>query len=470
VPFKFPRILAASLATLGLVGCASVSPDGGFGVVAQQAGGHLDATLSYQRTLQDTDAAREHTAQLLAQPLSAATAVQIALLGNRELQARYGQLGLAEAERVRAATLPNPLLSLGRLAGGGVVEIDRALSLDVLGLFTLPLARQLGERQLRQAQWQAAIDTIATAAAARKAFYGAVAARQLADYAAQVADAADAASELAARMQAAGNFSRLERLREQAFAQQAGSQLTRARHQQAAAQERLTRALGLTREQGMPKLPERLPDLPQAPLAAPTVEQAAIDRRLDVQLARQAVEASADALGLSHATSVVNALEIGAQNRSATGEPLARGYEVTLALPLFDFGQARNARAQALYMQAVHRTAAVAQQARSEVREAWSLYQSSWQLARLQQAEVVPLGQQVSEEMVLRYNGMFASVFDLLADARRQAGAVMQAIEALRDFWIADTDLQSAQSIGLAQTAVPVFSTGSEPEAASAGH
>lgn len=157
------------------------------------------------------------------------------------------------------------------------------------------------------------------------------------------------------------------------------------------------------------------------------------------------------------------------QNQSNTGEPLARGHEVTLALPLFDSGQARHARAQALYMQAVHRTAAVAQQADSEVREAWSLYQSAWQLARLQQAEVVPLGQQVSEEMLLRYNGMFASVFELLADARRQVSTVMQAIEAVRDFWIADTDLQSAQSIGLTPTAIPLFSAGSEVQAP-AGH
>ncbi len=466
---KLPRRLAASLATLWLVGCAFVSPDGGFAVVAQQTGEHLGATPSYQRTPADIQAARGRTAALLAKPLSAASAAQIALLNNQDLQARYAHLGMAEAERVRAATLPNPLLSFGRLSGGGVVEIDRALSLDVLGLFTLPLARQLGERQLQQAQWQAAIDTIATAAAARKAFYGAVAARQLADYAAQVADAADTASELATRMQAAGNFSRLERLREQAFAQQAGSQLTRARHQQVAARERLVRALGLTREQAMPQLPARLPDLPAAPVTAPAARQAAIDRRLDVQLARQAVEASADALGLSHATSVINALDIGVQNQSNTGEPLARGHEVTLALPLFDSGQARHARAQALYMQAVHRTAAVAQQADSEVREAWSLYQSAWQLARLQQAEVVPLGQQVSEEMLLRYNGMFASVFELLADARRQVSTVMQAIEAVRDFWIADTDLQSAQSIGLTPTAIPLFSAGSEVQAP-AGH
>jgi hypothetical protein len=56
----------------------------------------------------------------------------------------------------------------------------------------------------------------------------------------------------------------------------------------------------------------------------------------------------------------------------------------------------------------------------------------------------VPLRQQISEQQLLLYNGMLASVFDLLADAREQAGAVSGAIEALRAHWLAATDLQLA--------------------------
>ncbi|TFW09360.1 RND transporter, partial [Oxalobacteraceae bacterium OM1] len=47
-----------------------------------------------------------------------------------------------------------------------------------------------------------------------------------------------------------------------------------------------------------------------------------------------------------------------------------------------------------------------------------------------------------------RYNGMLASVFELLADAREQVGSVNAAIEAQRDFWIAETDLQAAMNGG----------------------
>jgi len=57
---------------------------------------------------------------------------------------------------------------------------------------------------------------------------------------------------------------------------------------------------------------------------------------------------------------------------------------------------------------------------------------------------VVPLKQRISEENLLRYNGMLIGVFALLADARAQIASVNAAIEAQRDFWLADADLQMA--------------------------
>lgn len=48
----------------------------------------------------------------------------------------------------------------------------------------------------------------------------------------------------------------------------------------------------------------------------------------------------------------------------------------------------------------------------------------------------------ISEETVLRYNGMLSSVWDVLDAARNQAQAAVDAIGAQRDFWIAEADLQ----------------------------
>ncbi|MCK6432773.1 MAG: TolC family protein [Aquabacterium sp.] len=438
------RLTTSALAVLVLAGCASFSQDGGFGTVDQLTKDRIGRSPSYQRTAEQSDAAHARVAELLRQPLTADTAVEIALLNNRELQASYAELGIAESDLVRAGRLANPSFSFGRLSGNGAAEIDRAVLFDVLGLFTMPVARQVEQRRFEQTQLQAAYVTVGVATEARKAFFEAVAAEQLVGYFGQVKEAAETSNDLARRMVAAGNFSKLAQMREQSFYSDATTQLARARHQAVAAREQLVRALGLSGDQVDVRLPERLPDLPAAPVEPRDAEQTAIDKRLDVLMARRATEATARSLGLSKATRFINVLHAGYQNKSATGEQRSNGYEIELELPLFDFGSARVARAEATYMQAVHRTAAVAVKARSEVRESYSAYRTAYDLAKHYRDEVVPLRKRISEENLLRYNGMLASVFDLLADSKDQIAGVVGAVQSLRDYWVAETNLQTA--------------------------
>ena len=87
---------------------------------------------------------------------------------------------------------------------------------------------------------------------------------------------------------------------------------------------------------------------------------------------------------------------------------------------------------------------ATALRARSEVREAYGLYRSAWDIARQHRDEALPLARRISDEQLRRYNAMLIGVFDLLADARAQVAAVSAAQEALRDFWLAEADLDQA--------------------------
>jgi outer membrane protein TolC len=117
-------------------------------------------------------------------------------------------------------------------------------------------------------------------------------------------------------------------------------------------------------------------------------------------------------------------------------------------------------------MQAVNRTAQVAINARSEVRESYSAYRTAYDLAKHYRDEVVPLRKRISEENLLRYNGMLTSVFDLLADARDQIASVTTAVESLRDFWVAETNLQAAltaRSPGSAPGMGPAKTVGAAP-------
>ena len=438
------RLTVTALASLVLAGCASFSPDGGFGTVEQLSKERIGQTPRYARTEDQLDTAQLRLAELLKQPLSADSAVEIALLNNRGLQAGFAELGIAESDLVQAGRLANPSLSFGRLSGGGTVEIDRAVMFNVLGLFTMPLARQIEQRRFEQAQLQAAFETVGVAAEARKAFFDAVTAQQLVAYLGQVKEAADASNELAKRMAAAGNFNRLQQMREQSFYSDATTQMARAQHRAVAARERLTRVLALSGDQLQFKLPERLPDLPAAPAEPQNAEQIAMDKRLDVLMAKHATASTARSLGLTKTTRFIDVLNLGYQNQSNAGESRRSGYQIELVLPIFDFGSTRVARAEATYMQAVNRTAQVAINARSEVRESYSAYRAAYDLARHYRDEVVPLRKRISDENLLRYNGMLASVFELLADSKDQIASVTGAVEALRNFWVTETDLQTA--------------------------
>lgn len=438
------KLTAAATAALLLAGCASFSPDGGAGKVSELTRERTGQNVTFQRSTADVDSASTRVAELLKQPLTADSAVELALLNNRGLQASFSELGIAEADRVRAGRLANPTLSFGRLSGHGVTEIDRSVMFNLLGLLTLPVASEVAQRQLEQAQYQAALDAVGVASEARKAFFSAVAAQGLVGYYEQVKDAADASNDLARRMLLAGNFSKLAQMREQAFYADAMSNLARARHRAVAEREKLVRVLGLSGDQLAFTLPEHLPELPKVPLEPKDAEQIAIEKRLDVLMARRSTEATAKSLGLTRGTRFINVLEAGYANKSQTGEPRQNGFEIELQLPLFDFGSARAARAEATYMQSVHRTAEVAVNARSEVRESYSAYRTAFDLARHYRDEVVPLRKRISEENLLRYNGMLSSVFELLADARDQVATVTAAIEAQRDYWMAETDLQTA--------------------------
>ena len=462
------RLLAVLTSTAVLGGCASFSPDGGFAAVEKTARDRLSKDLVWARADADHDRLGQRVSELLAKPLTVDDAVQVALLNNRGLQASFQELGITEAELVQAGRLPNPGFSFGRSSRGDEREIERSIHFNLARLLAMPLIGRLEARRFEQTQGMVAMSVLSLAADTRKAYYNALAAVESVRYMRQVKQAAGASAELARRMEQVGNFNKLQRAREQVFYADASLNLARAEQAQHAARERLTRLLGAWGAQTAFTLPERLPDLPKDVLELPDIERVALAQRLDVQGARLAAEQTARNLGLTRTTRFVNVLELGLMRNSSNEAPTQRGWEVGFELPLFDWSGARVARAEAVYMQTVHRAAETAVNARSEVREAYGAYRSAYDIARFQRDEVVPLNQRIAEENVLRYNGMLIGVFELLAEARTQIASVNGSIQALRDFWIAQADLDMAL-IGKPSLAAPA-GPAKAAEAGGAGH
>jgi outer membrane protein TolC len=458
---------AMLIAGLALAGCASLQPEARFEPLQAQARGLLKQDLAWPRNAEQRSATDRRVTELLTQgPLTTDAAVQIALLNHRGLRAALHGLGVADADLVQMSSPPNPGFSIGRLRQGEETEIERSLHLNLIAWLNRPAQRRLAEQRLQQLQQDLALQVLAIASQARQAHVQAVAAGQLQHYAAQVMEAAEAGAELARRMAAVGNLNKLRQAREQSFYAEASLAMARAEAQAIGQREALVRALGLWGEQTAAlTLPERLPDLPAAVRELPEVEQQAIAQRLDVRAAARSAELRAAELGLDRRTRLVNVLELGLLHNSSNEAPTQRGFELPLELPLFDWGEARVARAESLYMQALERTAQVAIEARSRAREAYLRYRSAHHIALHYQREIVPLRQRIADENLLRYNGMLIGVFELLADARVQVGAVAAAIEAQRDFWLAEAALDQVL-IGPAASGAPSSSSSSSSAAA----
>ena len=438
----------AALAAAFLGGCATFSEDGGFGGVGEVVRQRTGAEARWIRTEADAQSASQEVKRLLAAPLGPEQAVAIALLNHRGLQAAYAEVGISDAGRIQAGRWINPGFSYARLERGDSIEIERKLIFSLLELFTMPRRIEIAAQRLERTKLAAAGEALRAAAGARRTWFDAVAAQEAAKYFEQAKAAAEASAELSERMARIGNVPQLQRMRAQAFLAEAGARLARARQGALAARERLIRAMGLSGEDTAFKLAERLPELPKATREQGELEATALRERLDVRAAKHEAEGLAASLGLTEATRYVNALELGLQRNSASGEPPQKGWEIELRLPIFDTGDARLARAQHQYMQALNRAAQVAVNARSEVREAYHAYRTAYQLASQYREEIVPLRKRISEENLLRYNGMLIGVFELIADARETMASVNAYIEALRDFWLADAALQTALTAG----------------------
>jgi outer membrane protein TolC len=436
--------IALAVVAALLAGCATPVRDQGLMQVQTITRAQIGKDVAPIRNDADRDAVAKRVAGLLGATLTADNAVQIALLNNRGLQTSLFELGISDADLMEASRLPNPGLTLSRPQSGADLKIEQGLSYSVARVLVLPWVAETERSRSEQMQRAVALDVLTLAADTRKAFYSAVAARETVRYMEQVKAAAEAGAELARRMAQAGNFNALQRAREQAFYADATLNLARAQHANLVARERLTRLLGLWGEQTRFVLPERLPDLPPTTQPPEDIEQRAMAQRLDVLSAKLGADKMAKNLGLTRVTRFLNVLDLGLVRKNSDAGRAEIGYEVSLELPIFDWGESRIAKAEAFYMQALNHAAETAVNARSEVREAYHAYRTAYDIAKHYRDEIVPVSKRISEENLLRYNGMLIGVFELLADARSQIASVNGAIAALRDYWLAQSDLDMA--------------------------
>ena len=444
--FKFSVLV---LAVLAATGCATVRFDKTLSQTNVDTATLSQGKLALAQTDVQRSAMQTSAEALLKQPLQQNDAVQLALINSPALQALLAQSWADSAQAAQSGRIANPMLSLERMRLGSELELGRLLSFGLLDLLTLPQRKSMAEQRIAANQLQLSGAVVEHLSSVRSAWVNAIAAQQSAAYAAQVNDSAAASAELAKRMLAAGNFNKLQRARQQAFYADAAAQWASAQHNARATREALVRALGLSDTQAANlKLPQRLPDLPKAPLEGMQVARDFAAQRLDVRLAQYELSSAAKAQGLSAITSFTD-VEAGVRRdriRDVDTGVSARGLsgvELAIRLPLFDWGDLQRGSMNAQTLASANRLEAVQRAAGSHLRESYSAYRSAYDIARHYRDEVVPLRKTISEENLLAYNGMIIGVFELLADSREQMAAVTAAIAAQQQFWLADAALAS---------------------------
>lgn len=450
--FRCPGTL--TILALTLSGCVGFSPDGGLSPAIDVASARLHKNIVKIDSEAEAESAQARVRHLLKRPLSVDRAAQVALLSNKDLQAAFNDLGVSEAEFVRASLPPEPRFSIDRLAGMGDVEIVRQIVVNLYALATLPARRAIANERFKAAQARAAGQVMALAADVSRQYFIAVAAKQQIAFLDTAVAAAQASAELATELGKSGSLNKLEQAREDVFYAELGAQRADARLQAQAEREKLTRLMGLWGRDIAFTLPKALPPLPKRIASARDIETEALSERLDIIAARHSLDALARELGLTNATRYVSDVGLTLQDdkewSSGTGgsngaSKLARnGFAVDFSIPIYDFGESKFRHARATYLAAANRLAQRAIDARSQAREAYTRYRGKYELAHYYAKQILPLRKTILDQTMLQYNGMLADVTQLLLDARGRVMSNIAAIAARRDFFIAEVNLKAA--------------------------
>jgi cobalt-zinc-cadmium efflux system outer membrane protein len=406
--------------------------------VAPAAGQAIDGALAG-----DARAADARVATLRAQALTPQAAVEIALLRSPKVGSAFARLGLSRAELIAASRISNPTLGGTRIGAGGEYKTTVDFALGLGELLLLPARRRLGAAEFERTQRLVAQEMLSLVGDVETAWYAAVGARQVATMRNAVANAAGLSAELAQRFFDAGNISALQLATERAGASQAKLEAA-----QAAVEARSER-LALLRTIGVGPDPAwTLADTLPQPAAAVADEAALLElagrQRADLDGARREVALLVDAVQVARRWRLLGEVRIGGEReREASGEVVS-GPTLELALPIFDQGQAGILRASAQLEASRAALRELELAVGDEVRTALDRWSNAAAAVAEYEKTLVPARQAIVEQQQLRQNFMLVGQFELLLAKQEEYDAWQGYLEAVRDYWIARSDLERA--------------------------
>ncbi len=448
-----PASLSATLAgIIVLSGCGAPPRDQGFSDVADAVHERTGQTVTWHQSGTEDAAVAEHVRTLLAEPLTAESAVHVALINNPSLHATYQSLGVSQADLVQAGLLRNPTLVAGVKFFGQGPQVELSLVENFLQIFALPARRRFAEAQLAEAKAHVAGAIVALIAQTRQASYRYLAAHQLLEQHRLVFQAMDASADLAKRIYDAGNSTDLQLARDTAATEQSRLNVSAAEEALLIAREHLTTLLGLWGSEAAHwTITGQLPELPDVDGTGDGtgLERMAVRASFDLAARREQVRAIGERYGIERLDAWFGDVELGVVGERDPNGDWGIGPEVGLSLPIFDQGQGRRAAASAALDMAARTYVATAVALRSHVRVMRSQVRSTHARARFIFSILLPLRARVVHESLLHYNGMLIGPFQLLDAKRQDIEESAMYIDALERYWNSRAALDQTLSGGM---------------------
>lgn len=392
---------------------------------------------------------------LLRGTMTAERAVQTALLNNRELQATFEEIGIANADLTEAGLLKNPVFDVSARFPDrppSATNLEFSIVQDFLDLLMIPIRKKVAAAELARVQLKVGDEVLKLAAEVKTAFYTLQGKQMLLGRLGELGNTFGAALELTQRQHEAGNINDLELVTQQSTYSQAKLDAAQVASEMRSDQEKLNRLMGLWGAQTRWKIANELPGIAGRDFPTDRLESLAIAQRLDLAASKAEIGAVVQSLGLTKTYRYVGAIEFGVDTEKSPDRQRVTGPTLRLELPIFNQGKSRIARLEAQLRQAERRLEAQAIDVRSEVREARDRLLAKKDLSIYYRDELLPERKRVLELTLTNYNAMLKSPYDLLLARQNELAAERGYIDALRDYWIARADLERAVGGSLTST------------------
>lgn len=436
-------VMAAMLTAL--TGCRGQQVDDGFADLSADVARRTGRSLQWNRDAEAAAAIEQRVSELLAQPLTAESAVQIALLNNRCLQAAIEELGVARADLIEAGMLQNPQLGVSARFPdtSASTNLEFTITQSFLEFFVVGARKQLSAAQFDHARLRVTKAALDLTWETEAALFAADASQQLLALKQTIAEAAALKRDLAVKQYDAGNISELDAARQRAAADLSRLDVTLAGAELQAQREQLNRLMGLSGAQTSWTLSSAAIPMPVAEPDTDALEHLALMQRIELAIARQELAVVDRTLDLTR-KGFVSDLDLGVSTEREPEGFWVTGPVLQIELPIFDHRGVRIERIESQQRQARHMLAALETNALSEVRAASAQLSAARATVEYLRDDVVPLRQRITRLSQEQYNAMLMGVYELLAAREDEIDAQSSLINATREYWVARTSLKQA--------------------------